>query len=82
MVIEFFRKYHNFIKENTWGYKIAILVSLGYAFVLGMIVFTMSIKPFFDQMEFNCIIFLAFLTVQFTLTISYFCFKYLRKVIF
>ena len=78
---DFVIKYHNFIKENTWGYKIAILVSFWYALFLGIIIYTTSVKPFLYQMQFNCVMFLAFLSVQFILSISHFSLNYSRKAV-
>ena len=77
----FIIKYHDFIKKETWGYKIAILISFWYALILGTMTHIMSMKPFLHQMEFNCIMFLAFLSFQFILSISQFSFYYLRKAI-
>ncbi len=74
-------KYHNFIKENTRGYKGAILFSLLYSLIFGIMIFTMSDKPFLYQMEYNFIMFLFFLTIHFILSLSYFSFKYIRKAI-
>lgn len=74
-------KYHNFMKENTKGYKEVVFNSLLYSLIFGVMIFTMSDKPFLYQMEYNFIMLLFFLTIHFILSLSYFSFKYIRKAI-